>query len=74
MAYIRIDNSYADHQGFGIFARLGRAISGWFLLVIESQSRAHEVERLQNKSDAELARVGLTRDRIVHHVFRDRMY
>ena len=38
------------------------------------QSRSEEIERLHALSDAELARRGIRRDRIVHHVFRDRLY
>lgn len=39
---------------------------------METQSRASEVALLQSKDDAELARMGIARDRIVAHVFRDR--
>ncbi|QFQ86380.1 hypothetical protein F8A10_02390 [Paracoccus kondratievae] len=41
---------------------------------IEKHSRRAEIEALEAKSDAELARMGLTRDRIVHHVFSDRIW
>ncbi|MDQ7776554.1 hypothetical protein [Paracoccus aminovorans] len=37
-------------------------------------SRRAEIEALQAKSDAQLAELGLTRDRIVHHVFADRIW
>ena len=36
--------------------------------------RYDEVLRLQAKSDAELAEMGLTRDKIGVHVFRDMIY
>ena len=36
--------------------------------------RYDEVLRLQAKSDAELAEMGLTRDKIAAHVFRDMIY
>jgi hypothetical protein len=39
-----------------------------------TESRLREIERLQAKSDGELANLGLSRDRIVHHVFRDIYY
>lgn len=42
-----------------------------FLSHQEGQRRIDEVRRLQAKSDAELAALGLSRDRIVHFVFRD---
>ncbi len=38
---------------------------------MESRSRLDQVEMLESKSDAELAKMGLTRDRILQHVFRD---
>ncbi len=41
---------------------------------IAKQSRRAEIEALEAKSDAELARMGLTRDRIVHYVFSDRIW
>lgn len=40
----------------------------------ERHSRADQIERLRAKSDEELAGMGLSRDRIVHHVFRDVIY
>ena len=39
-----------------------------------AQSRAGEVERLNAMSDAELARMGLKREDIARHVFRDILY
>lgn len=40
----------------------------------ETQSRVQTFRRLNAKSDAELQTMGLTRDRIVYHVFSDRMW
>ncbi|WP_300520483.1 hypothetical protein [Aliiroseovarius sp.] len=51
-----------------------RAIGRFFILVMENNSRVQMVERLNAKSDAELAEIGLKRDEIVHHVFRDLYY
>ncbi len=51
-------------SGFQSFARA-------VVLNGESEQRLNKVRRLQALSDEELARRGLTRDRIVHHVFRD---
>ncbi|GAA4225626.1 DUF1127 domain-containing protein [Sagittula sp. NFXS13] len=42
--------------------------------IAESGHRMKEIERLQAMSDADLAKRGLTRDRIAHHVFRDVLY
>jgi hypothetical protein len=38
---------------------------------LEARARSAQIEALEAKSDGELARMGLTRDRIVAHVFRD---
>jgi len=54
---------------------VGTAISDFFTAVMIAQSRSEELERLHNLTDVELAtRYGITRDQIVAHVFRDRMY
>lgn len=63
------------------FMTAGRAfsqVSAWFSRVntrlMENSSgaaRVNTVRALQAKSDAELARMGISRDEIVHHVFRD---
>ena len=48
---------------------------GHFLVKLgEANSRAKTVQRLNDMSDAELARIGLAREDIVRHVFRDYMY
>lgn len=39
-----------------------------------AQSRADQVQRLNEKTDAELARMGLRRENIAHYVFRDILY
>lgn len=49
------------------FARFGKAMTHY----IEARSRHTEIAALEAKSDAELAQMGITRDRIVNHVFRD---
>ena len=38
------------------------------------QSRLNEVNRLQAKTDEELAELNIKRDDIVHYVFRDLFY
>lgn len=38
------------------------------------RSRSAEIERLSAMSDEELLRLGVTRDRIPHYVFRDLFY
>jgi len=50
-----------------ILARIGRYMSSY----VEHRSRSSQIEALEAKSDAELAKMGIKRDRIVYHVFRD---
>ncbi len=58
----------------GALRRFFRGIGNGMVTYMERQSRAGQIQRLQAKSDAELARMGLNRDQIVRHVFRDRFF
>mgnify|MGYP000196193091 FL=1 len=49
------------------FARIGQGMNAY----LESRTRSRQIAALEAKSDAELAQLGITRDRIVHYVFRD---
>lgn len=49
------------------FAGLGQGFNAYTL----RRSRMREIQNLNACSDAQLARMGLTRDEIPHHVFRD---
>lgn len=49
------------------FTKLGQGLNSY----IETRSRRAEIAALEAMSDEELAQVGITRDRIVHYVFRD---
>ena len=49
------------------FARLGQGMNSY----LESHARLGQIEALEAMSDAELARIGLRRDRILPYVFRD---
>ena len=72
--------AYTAHHGtahpttgtrFGaFFARLGES----FLRYAERQSRTDQIARLEALSDAELGKLGVTREGIVGHVFRDKMF
>lgn len=53
-----------------LFAALAQGVGNY----IERHSRVAKVERLNALSDAELAALGLHRDRIVYHVFSDRFW
>ncbi|MTH76427.1 DUF1127 domain-containing protein [Paracoccus aestuariivivens] len=50
-----------------IFARIGQGMNSY----VEARSRHREIEALEAMSDKDLADMGITRDRIVHYVFRD---
>lgn len=52
------------------FAGLGQGFNAY----VESRSRINEINALNEKSDEELAEMGLTRDDIPRHVFRDLLY
>ncbi len=51
------------------FAGIGMGFNAY----LERRGRFDEIERLNAKTDAELAAMGISRDRIVHYVFRDKM-
>ena len=73
MAFI---TTHAGHD-FGIIKMLrnfGRSVAEGLAIYAERNSRTAQVEWLHQRSDAELAKMGLTRDRIVFHVYRDRFY
>ncbi|MCA2010831.1 DUF1127 domain-containing protein [Pararhodobacter sp. CCB-MM2] len=51
------------------FAAMGQGFNAY----LEARSRRDQIERLQMMSDAQLAELGINRDKIVHYVFRDRL-
>jgi len=57
-----------------ILSKLAHGFAEGFMHFMERQSRQEEVARLEAKTDAELAAMGITREGIVRHVFRDRFY
>ncbi|WP_417209187.1 DUF1127 domain-containing protein [Antarctobacter sp.] len=57
-----------------IFAGFFSSIFNVLMAIAEANPRLKEVERLNAMSDDQLARRGLKREDIVHHVFRDCMY
>lgn len=63
---------HVEHRSF--LSNIVEALSKGLDLYIESVSRSQQVEALNRKSDAELARMGLKREDIVRHVFRDKLY
>ncbi|SDI17805.1 hypothetical protein [Lutimaribacter saemankumensis] len=55
-------------------AAFGVAVLNWFENYAEAKSRRAEMQALEAKTDEELAAMGLKRDGIAHHVFRDLYY
>ncbi|EPX76246.1 hypothetical protein [Salipiger mucosus] len=66
---IRIGMGHGSLMGRidGFFLGLGLGVNPYSL----RRARMRELIALESKSDADLARMGLTRDQIVPHVFRD---
>ena len=63
----------ATNPRLPLFAGLGARLKAVLVAIADASQAAkcaREVEHLSRLSDAELARLGLTRDRIVHHAFR----
>lgn len=48
-----------------------RALGRGLVAIMESNSRVRRAEALHAMSDAQLAQLGIKRDEIAHHVFRD---
>lgn len=67
-------HSHAAPRAQGFFSRLGARLGRWMEDIAVANARVRQVERLNAMSDEQLAKRGLTRDQIVHHVFRDVMY
>ncbi len=59
---------------FSTIASFFRNIGNSLIAASEASSRIHQIQALEAKSDEELAEMGLRRDQIVHHVFKDLYY
>jgi uncharacterized protein YjiS (DUF1127 family) len=65
----------ARNKSFGksvaqFFDALGQGLAAY----MERHARMAEITRLNEMTDAQLAELGVKRDRIAHYVFRDRFY
>lgn len=56
------------------WARFVKAAARAFENYTYIKSRRAQIEALEAKSDEDLARMGITRDRIAYHVFQDKFY
>lgn len=70
MALTTTDAGHAPLSISSIFSALGRAL----IRAAENNPRMKQVARLNETSDAELAEQGLSREEVLHHIFRDRYY
>ena len=57
-----------------IFVRAAKAVGNFFILLTETSGRVDEINRLQSMTDEQLAALGLDRQDIPHHVFKDMYY
>lgn len=73
-AQLTTDYGSADRSILQTLGRALRAFGKAFSLQAGMQTRLNRISRLQALSDSELAKLGIERDRIVHHVFRDIYY
>ncbi|WP_298861436.1 DUF1127 domain-containing protein [uncultured Sulfitobacter sp.] len=62
------------HTGLAQLTSLFKSIGNAIVRASEASSRIKRVEALRAKSDVELADMGIERDDIVHHVFKDLYY
>ncbi len=58
----------------GIFQSLFALFASGMVTQSYQMSRRAQIEALEAKSDEELAEIGLRRDEIAYHVFRDLFY
>ncbi|WP_417807597.1 hypothetical protein [Thioclava sp.] len=70
MAFITT-NARGEHS---ILRKLISGLAEGITNYMEYHSRQDIIARLEAKSDSELAAMGITRDGIVQHVFRDRFH
>lgn len=73
MAVLSISNQ-AVANGPSRLSKFGAAMKRGFISYAERRSRMDQINRLNAKTDEELATMGLKREHIVHHVFRDHMH
>jgi len=62
--------------GFSILrplSAIGHGLMAWMERIAVAISRLEEINHLQSLSDEELAERGIERERIVYHVFADRI-
>ena len=56
-----------------LLVRIANGAFEWLIRLGEAGARTKELEHFNSMSDAQLAELGLRREQIVQHVFRDRI-
>ena len=73
MADITSQFAFSDAPRSG-YQRLVASIVRGMTSYAETRSRRDQIAALEAKSDADLAKMGIRRDEIAYHVFRDLYY
>lgn len=69
-----ISAPYTTTPATPVFSGFGRWLLNTLVLIAEANPRMREVERLNAKSDKQLAQLGLKREDIARYVMRDILY
>jgi len=75
-------NTHSPNTTFHVEAGAVRRVAAWFMMIVTAYGKANiaarefdirqtRIANLEAASDSELAELGIMRDRIVHHVYRD---
>lgn len=67
----------ANQSGLGLFKVVSDFFASLWIAAREQadmEARLHKIRKLEALSDDELAKLGISRDRIAHYVFRDIYY
>jgi len=72
MAFVTDTNIVAPTQN--VFAKIAKALGRFIIDMAEANSRSQTIAILNSKTDRQLADMGIAREDIVRHVFRDKMY
>ncbi len=72
MAFLSTTDFAANTPSVG--QKIKSALGSFFTSIVRARSRQDQVQALDKMSDAELAEIGIRREDIVRHVFRDVYY
>lgn len=63
-----------NHPKSALHTRIWQGLGRFFANLADAQNRTYAVERMQDLSDHDLAKMGVRREDIVRHVYRDIYY